>query len=286
VIVLAVSLVAVGSLAHAFWNALVKKANGSGPEFLLSYLIVSIISCIPFVAIFGSEWSLANVGRTWWLAGMSAVFHTAYALVLQRSYRSSAMSVVYPTSRALGPLLAVLAAWVLWDEILTSIGYVGFGLVLFGIVGLSYGQRESSSAGWSGFALGACVGLAIAAYTVWDDYSVSRHGVDPVLYYVLTVSFQFLLVAGFKPSAIREVPLIVRSSWRYVICIGILVPFSYVSVLYAMSLAPLSIVAPVRTLNVVFGMLLATLFLREGSLRAVIPGGLLIFLGLILVATP
>lgn len=63
-----------------------------------------------------------------------------------------------------------------------------------------------------------------------------------------------------------------------------MLPASYLLVLYALRLAPVSYVAPARELSILFAALLGVAALREGHARPRLLGAALIAFGVVLVA--
>jgi uncharacterized membrane protein len=100
---------------------------------------------------------------------------------------------------------------------------------------------------------------------VVDGYAVKVVLVSPILvdYFGNFVRLAFLL-----PSVLRD-PVQARSLWRvqwkYAAVVGIISPVSYVLVLYAMQVAPLSHVAPAREVSMLFAALLGGQLLGEGD---------------------
>jgi uncharacterized membrane protein len=75
-------------------------------------------------------------------------------------------------------------------------------------------------------------------------------------------------LAFLLPSLLRN-PVQARSlwqiQWKYAVVVGVVSPVSYVLVLYAMQVAPLSHVAPAREISMLFAALLGGQLLGEGD---------------------
>jgi len=264
----ALVLVLAGALLHALWNLFAKQASGGLP-FVWLFGLVSLAVALPFGAF---SW-LANsrqLGLQAWVAiGASALVHGTYSLVLQKGYRESDFSLVYPLARGTGPLFAVVGAIAVLGETPSLLGWTGIGAILAGILLISDPSRlvRVSSVSFpkarAGILWGALTGLSIAAYTLIDGWAVKALGIAPVLYYVLGLALRTLLLA---PLALRD-PQALRSQWRlnrrYILAVGILSPLAYTLVLFAMTLAPLSYVAPLRELSMLLGVLFGARLLRE-----------------------
>lgn len=69
--------------------------------------------------------------------------------------------------------------------------------------------------------------------------------------------------------------------WKEVLGVAVLTPTSYILVLLAMRMAPVSHVAPAREVSIVIGAYLGSRLLNEGHLVQRVSGFLLIVLGVI-----
>jgi len=170
--------------------------------------------------------------------------------LLSTAYRRGELSVVYPIARGSAPLLAVIAGLGLLGERLATPQLIGIGLLLVGIIAVTLPQTSGRAT------LPALLtGVAIATYT-----SIDRIGVrltTPWLYcWLLTALIGIGLVVSMRIGA-RYSPGLSRSAlatqptWKQSALIGILMWGGYLLVLWALSLGPLSVVAPVRETAVV-----------------------------------
>ena len=72
--------------------------------------------------------------------------------------------------------------------------------------------------------------------------------------------------------------------WKEASAIALLTPFGYILVLFAMRLAPVSHVAPVREMSMLIGMYFGARFLNEGQIVRRIIASVLIAAGVVAVA--
>ena len=282
----ALSLVVAGALLHALWNLFAKKASGGLP-FVWLFGIVSLAVSLPFGL---SSWYANSQQLTiqaWVAIAGSALVHVAYSLVLQKGYRESDFSVVYPLARGTGPLFAVVGAIVVLGEAPSLLGWLGILAVLTGIFLIS-GTAQVLSAPSprtrAGLLWGTITGVSIAAYTVIDGWAVKALGIAPVLYYTLGLSLRTIILT---PQALRD-PQGLRLQWRangrYIVAVGILSPLAYTLVLYAMTMAPLSYVAPIRELSMLLGVLFGAKLLRESFVPSRVIGTACMVAGIIMLA--
>jgi drug/metabolite transporter (DMT)-like permease len=277
----AVILVIIGSFAHAGWNLLAKAGEDDTRVFALAYTSVVWLLCVvPFVWIVVSR-GAAGLGLATALGVVSGVLHTIYAVTLQMAYKRADMSIVYPIARGLGPVVAVLGGIAFFSEPSQAIRWVGLVLVLIGVWLCSSGASVVSRAG---LVQGSIVGVAIGAYTLWDQFAVGRQGAEPLPYYFFTVSFQLVILTAVTGSdrGKRLRSAISRAPW-VIVGVGVLVPISYLLVLQAMTLAPLSVVAPLRATSVVIGAVGACLIYREPGIRRRLGAALVVTAGVALI---
>jgi drug/metabolite transporter (DMT)-like permease len=262
----ALLLVLTAAVLHATWNYFLKKSGGGVGLVALSTVLSSFI-LTPLAIYF----IVAGHSLTWAEAGVcfgSGVIHTLYFLLLDRAYRSGGdLSVVYPLARATGPLLTIIAATLWLGEKMTLIAFGG--AVLIGISALLLAGNPASFKGSAarksiGFAIAA--GCMIAGYTVWDKIAVSVLMMPPLLFYA---GSNLSRIPFLVPIALKRTPGGMTAAWRdqrsAALVIALLSPLSFVLVLYAMTLAPVSYVAPAREVSILVAALLGAHALKEGD---------------------
>ena len=104
-----------------------------------------------------------------------------------------------------------------------------------------------------------------ASYTVLDGYAVKVLLLSPILVDYLG---NFVRLIFLAPFVLKDIPTARehwRKQWKYAVIVGTISPVSYVLVLYAMQLAPLSHVAPAREVSMLFAALIGGHLLGEGD---------------------
>lgn len=282
----ALSLVIAGALLHALWNLFAKKASGGLP-FVWLFGVVSLVVSLPFGLSFWCANSLQLTAQAWFAIAGSALVHVAYSLVLQKGYRESDFSVVYPLARGTGPLFAVFGAIVVLGETPSFLGWLGILAVLTGIVlisGVVQILAVPSPKVRAGLLWGTITGVSIAAYTVIDGWAVKALGIAPVLYYVLGLALRTIILAPHALCDTRSLRYQCRVNRRYIVAVGILSPLAYTLVLFAMTMAPLSYVAPVRELSMLLGVLFGAKLLRESFVPSRVIGTAFLVAGVVMLA--
>ncbi|HET6500387.1 MAG TPA: DMT family transporter [Amycolatopsis sp.] len=280
----ALALVLTAAVVHAAWNLAAKHVRDGGASFVFLYYTVSAVLCVPVAAVallvepWRPQWS-------WVLAALvTAVCHVLYGVVLQRGYQVGDLSVVYPVARGSGPLLSVFAAVVLLGERPGVWGLLGALLVVTGvlIIGTGPGAKDRR-ARRAGYGYGLLTGATIAAYTLWDDHSVNALAVPPLVYFGAGVLLQSLMLA---PRALRggDLARLWRDHRREALIVGAFSPVAYLLVLYAMRLAPISLVAPAREVSIVLGSLAAWRVLGEADPLRRLAGSVIVLTGIAAIA--
>lgn len=179
---------------------------------------------------------LAPVG--WVIVIASAFLELLYFITLSAAYRRGELSVVYPVARGTAPLLAVVVGLLILGERLRLTGLAAIACLLVGIWAVRRPARDSAA-----LAPAIATGVLIAAYSSLDRIGV-RLG-PPWLYGWLLWLFIAVLLQLF--SRITRLP---RSQLTddpgTSLTVGVLMTAAYFPVLFALSIAPLAIIAPLR----------------------------------------
>ena len=282
----ALALVVLAGFIHASWNIAAKKADGDVRFVAFTALVLMVFWAPVGVWVGWQQVPLWGVIE-WTLVLASALIHVGYFIVLLRGYRKADLTVVYPLARGSGPLLSSMVAIVFLGEQISALGLAGILGVVCGVFLIAGGPGLWKAAHdplqqarvRTGIFYGASTGLFIASYTVIDGYAVKVALMSPILvdYVGNLLRLVFLL-----PTLLRERPVVAqmwRKQRRYALIVGIFSPVSYVLVLYAMQVAPLSHVAPAREVSMLFAALLGGHLLGEKDRGPRILGAVLIAMG-------
>ncbi|WP_206793044.1 DMT family transporter [Amycolatopsis sp. MtRt-6] len=281
----ALSLVLVAAVVHAAWNLAAKRVSSGGTQFVWLYYTVGAVLLLPVTVGF----LLVEADRPQWswllAAVVTSLLHIAYGVVLQRGYRVGDLSVVYPVARGTGPLLSVLAAVLVLGERPGPLGLLGAFLVVAGVLVISTGRAAGDPrAVRAGIGYGLLTGAVIAGYTLWDAHSVAGIGVPPVVYFGLGSILQSVLLVPGALADRAEVARVWREHRREVLLVAVLSPIAYILVLFALTMAPVSLVAPARELSIVLGGLAAWLVLGEHNAVRRLAGSVIVLSGIAAIA--
>ncbi len=287
----ALALVLLAGLIHASWNIAAKKAGGDA-RFAAFTGFILMVFWAPLGLWLGRQ-QIPQWGATEWaFIGISGVLHLVYYLTLLRGYRKADLTVVYPLARGSGPLLSSMFAIVVLGEAVSALGVFGIAGVVAGVFLIAGGpallrvahdpaQRQRV---YTGLRYGVLTGVFIAGYTVVDGYAVKFLLMSPIL---IDYFGNFVRLGFVVPSVLRDRPAAARlwrQQWKYALFVGIISPVSYVMVLYAMQVAPLSHVAPAREVSMLFAALIGGQLLGEGDRMQRFLGAALIAAGVMALA--
>ena len=282
-ITIAIVLALVAAAMHGTWNVIVKVSGDPADTLTRATAAAALLMTPPaFVAwlILGRPGLSAEAAA---LAALSALLELAYVFLLSAAYRRGEVSVVYPIARGSAPLLAVLIGLGLLGEKLAAPQLIGVGLLLAGILAVTLPQTSGRAT-----LPALATGVAIAAYTAIDRVGVRLAA--PWLYgWLLVVLLATGLVVArwvggrLSRRSIEALPKPV--TWWQAIVVGLFMWVAYLLVLVALSIAPLSVVAPVRETAVVAVAVWGVWRLRERQAAALkLSGAAATLLGVALLA--
>lgn len=282
------ALVVLASFIHASWNLLAKRAAAAGVTFVFAYSVIACVVYAPWVLYLLIQGGIHLGWQGIGLIMLSGLIHLGYSLSLQKGYRVADLSIVYPIARGTGPMLSVVGAFLILGETPTGLGLSGLLCVVAGILLIATQGKLAAffqPKAQSGLRWGTTTGGFIASYTVIDAYAVKVVGIPPV---VLDWFSNLLRVALLLPVILanpRRALGVMRGHWWTAVGVGMLSPLSYILVLFALrSGASLSIVAPMREMSMMVGVLMGMLILRErvGPWRLI--GCAVLILGVVLLS--
>jgi drug/metabolite transporter (DMT)-like permease len=289
--VTALVLVVLAGLIHAVWNIAAKKADGD-VRFAFYIAFFTVLVWAPAGLYLGWQQLAAWGPAEWACVASSGFIHVLYFVVLLRGYRKSDLTVVYPLARGSGPLISSALAIALFGEHISVLGFTGIAAVVFGVflIAGGPGMWNKSRTGEQrvrlhmGMQYGVLTGVTIASYTLVDGYAVKVLHMSPVLMFYVACCVQGLLMLLPVLQDVGKAKDHWQRQWKYALLVGAVSPVSYVMVLYALQIAPLSHVAPAREVSMLFAALLGGHLLGEGDRLARLSGAVCIGLGVVALA--
>jgi drug/metabolite transporter (DMT)-like permease len=239
---------------HAGWNALVKTGLDRFSSILFLGLVQGAIALV-LLPFFG----LPDRAAWPWVAAGSAL-HSGYKLALIRAYGHGDLSQVYPLSRGTAPLIVAVAGALFLGEGMDAARTAAVVAIAAGIM-LMAGRGGLTRTGlfW------ALVTAAFtAAYTMADGVGARIAGSASA--FILTMIFLdglIMLAFGLAARGAAGIAAMLPA-WRPGVAAGAMSLGAYWIAIWAFTRAPLAMVAALRETSVLFAMLIAAFWLKEG----------------------
>jgi uncharacterized membrane protein len=258
---LIVGLVAVAAVLHVTWNIALKTAGDPLRAATIGMLAASVLIVPAGVVVWwaGGASPLPMEGIALGIA--SGVVEAVYFILLAAAYRRGDLSVVYPIARGTAPLLAVAVGVGVLGERLGLGGWIGVAALLAGFLWLQRPwraialamRRDGATGGFfdSAVPFALATGVTIATYSAIDR--VGTRLIDPIPYAaILWLTSVVVLVLWVRFAAGGDLFRHGRADARRAGLAGWLTLGAYLCILVALSVAPLSGVAPLRESATVF----------------------------------
>ena len=244
------------ALLHATWNALVRiGASRAGTMMVLSGVqgligvAVAATRPVPEVAVW--PWLLA-----------SGAIHSAYKIFLTFAYEQGDLSRVYPLARGTAPMITLLVGALWLGEVVAATEAAGILVLGIGILLLARGVWTSGeSRRMLPFAFGSA--CATAGYTLVDGLGARIAG-DATLFVGWLFVIDGLIFAAAMLALRGRASL--PSGGRVWMTGSLAAAASYGSyavAVWAMTLAPIALVAALRETSILFAVLIGWLLFRE-----------------------
>lgn len=255
----AILIILLAGAVHAAWNLISKRA-GVGSDFVLLYAPFSCLLYAPVAIWLWPSFKSPGSLFAWSLIALSGLLHIAYAMLLQEGYEKADLSVVYPIARGTGPLLSSLGAAILFHESITLSLILGVASIIAGIFMLAMPIHFENK---SGVAYGAATGLCIACYTLVDATTMRKVAMAPLLLDFLANTLRCIFLLPIYLRRRATLGDLAHKAWKPALAVAFLSPISYALVLYAMAHSPVSRVAPLREVSMLFAVLAGSFILSE-----------------------
>lgn len=274
-----VLIVLFAALLHASWNVIVKSGND---KYLNAVMVcggagVIALSFIPFMPL--------PTVASWPYLVTSTTLQVCYLFLVAAAYSNGDMSLAYPLMRGTPPLLVALASGPLIGEVLGGTQWLAIGLISCGVLTMALSSRMKVTAGQNTsrtVVIALINALFIAGYTLVDGMGVRVSG-NAVSYTLWAFLFNGIPVVAWGIWKYRTQLLCqIRSRGHLALIGGAGSLGSYGLALWAMTMAPVAMVAALRETSILFGMVLSLVLLREHISRKRLAGALLIVGGTVL----
>ena len=270
-----VLIVLTAAFLHAFWNALVK---GSGDKTIVLGLI-ALGHVVPGVAIAVLAPLPGWDALPYIIA--STLLHWGYYYFLNLAYQKGDLSLVYPITRGLAPVMVALGAQIWIGESLPVLAWLGILAVSAGVMVLSKGIFKTAVPKTS-IVAAVIVATLVASYSLVDGIGVRLS--DSIMGYIgwLFTAEACVALFIFKTRWARLRMLTVKTCLLGFIG-GILSATAYALVLYVKTEAPLGVVSALRETSVIFAALIGVIWFGEGPKTRRLLAGVIVGVGTILI---
>lgn len=249
-------LVLGAAFLHATWNIIVKGGTNKIFETALNALGGGLGAALflPFLP--------APAPDCWHLLALSCVFHLTYYFGVAATYRTTDLSIGYAIMRGTAPMLTALAIS-LFGTPLKLMAWLGILLLCSGILSLAFPANQQNRDSRKGLLLALATAFMIMGYTLADGFGARLSG-NSVSYAcwlfvinIFPIHFYILIRHG------RQYAAYLKTRAAIGIGGGFCGLASYGIAIWAMTRAPIALVAALRETSVIFGMILAVIVLGE-----------------------
>ena len=254
---LPVSLAVLGAaLLHAGWNALVKSSADKDLD------TVAVAAASGVIGAAAAPWLPLPAAASWPWLGASTAVHILYFAFLAAAYRWGELSYSYPLMRGGGPIVVALVGALALGETLPWLETAGVVTICAGIIAFASGSHDRRA---TLFALANAV--VIGAYTLIDAQGARASGA-PVSYTLWFFAANAAVITSIACARRGSaVPQYLARHWRRAGAGGLCAISAYAIVLWAMTRAPVALVAVLRETSVIFAALIGAFFLKEKFTR-------------------
>lgn len=283
--------VVLSAVLHVAWNCIARSQRAEPLSAWLLATAGALVIVPPAAACWiGGAGALAPAVVGW--AALAGAIETVAFVALTSGYRASDLSLVYPLSRGLAPLVAAAAGGVSAGERVGARELGAMAVVLAGAAWLaaSAGRTLGPAARSSGVRWAALSAASVAGYHVCDRAALA-HPSQPAtwpyflvmqLFLVAFLSAWLLARRELTRAAVRRVAPLVRR----VVLGGVLMQGGYWLVLLALEQGASSLVVATRNLGIPLSLAAGALLFHERVDARRWTAALLITGGVLLLAMP
>ncbi|MGI9410772.1 MAG: EamA family transporter [Hyphomicrobiaceae bacterium] len=263
---------------HAGWNSILKlKLTPFAALVLINTASAIVVSPLVLFVPFPDR-------GAWPYLLASLVLHILYYIGLTEAYRAGDLGQVYPIARGGAPLLTAVAAYLWLGEDPGGLGWSGIAVLAIGILMLSFaGRKLAGGLEFRATALALLTAVAISLYTVVDGIG-ARLSTSTASYiaWLFLLDGLTMLAVGVACLGRAQLWQQFSASWRSLIPGGAMALASYGTAIWAMTVAPIALVAAVRETSVLFAAILGIVVLKEGIIPVRILAAVVVLTGLVM----
>ena len=212
------------------------------------------------------------------------LIHIVYFAALIESYAAGDMGLVYPLARGSAPLMTAIGAAVWLKEHIGLFGWLGIAVLAAGVLLLSLrGSRDLAKLDRRAIGFALLTAVTICAYTLVDGVGARAAGNAHAYTAAIFVGIGVAMAIYALVRRGRDVFALMMQHWRLGVGGGVMQVTSYGIAIWAMTVAPIALVGALRETSVLFGTILAVVFLKEPLLMPRVAAALMIVCGLVMI---
>lgn len=269
-------LILLCAAGHAVWNSLLKARID--PAVATTMLAIGGgMAAMPVLFFTGMP---AEEARP--LLLVSILIHLFYWTYLGKAYAAGDFSQVYPLARGTAPLLTAVGAMLLIQEYPTRLGWLGILVLVTGV--LTIACRGGSCTGRfnrTAVLLAVATAFATAGYSLVDGMGARMAG-SAFAYtaFLYACNGWTLLVYGLVRQR-QALFNAVESNWHLALMGGALSLLFYGTGVWAMTRAPIALVAALRESSILAALVVGSVFLKEPLPMPRVVGAIAVCAGLV-----
>lgn len=281
-------IVLLSACGHAMWNLLAKQSRHK-LVFIWGLYAVALPMFVPIYLWkgLGAEFGAA----AWGCMVASGAAKAVYVILIAEALTIGDLSLAYPLSRV-APAIVPIWAVLFLGERLSLLGVLGIAFVVGAIffihlegLSLAHVYRLSRSLRTRGTGFALLAALAISVYSVIDKVAVANY-IEPIPFGFL----HWIFAAGFLTPYVvwrcgwAEIRETARTEWLPLTVAAALDIGAYTLILFVLEASKVSYVVAARQMSQIVAIALGTAVLKEeyGGIRLF--AGLLIVIGIALLA--
>jgi drug/metabolite transporter (DMT)-like permease len=241
---------------HALWNALIKI----GTSKVGTMVILSVIEIPIGLAVIAVSPAIDPAAVPWVIA--AGCTHFAYKFFLTYAYERGDLSRVYPIARGAAPMVVALAGAAMLPDAVSGQQYFAIVVLGLGILMMARGVFTSGEdRRLLPFALGSAA--ATATYTMIDGVGARISGAPAA--YVAWVFVADGIIFTLGMLALRGTSVMPRDAraWGLGSVASLASYGAYAVSIWAMTIAPIAVVAALRETSILFAVLIGWVIFGE-----------------------
>jgi drug/metabolite transporter (DMT)-like permease len=244
---------------HAIWNAFVK----TGDDQLISITGIAAGSTVIALIIF--PFSAAPELQSWPYIFASVLLHVGYMIALSQAYRYSDFSSAYPIARGTAPILVFAWSFVFLQEVMSAREILAVFGILVGIMVFSTRKLGAVVNDRKALMYALLTALFIAAYTIVDGIGVRLSGsVSGYLVWMTTFEIFPLLAYTYIRRGPKVFTTLAQNAPK-MLSAGMMAIGGYWIIIWAMTQAPIALVAALRETSIIIAALIGAFYFKEPS---------------------